>query len=201
MTPEVYRQLRKVSEAASFETLALATAVAHCRVTNPSESSAVQLYLGVARDTVERRTGRALIDQTWELATNSFCAPRLTLGRAPVSSITSIQYYDESNSIQTLSSASYSLIKSEDASGVAWFDPLDPLPQLYNRPDAVKATFVAGSGSTLDSIPKSLVQPVLFLTHHLYDLRAPVNIGNIVTEIPHTLEALILMNRIGGFSA
>jgi hypothetical protein len=58
-------------------------------------------------------------------------------------------------------------------------------------PAAVRVQYVCGA-----TAPAILKQAVLFLAAHWYEQRLPVNIGNIVNEIPHSLASILWSNRI-----
>ena len=99
---------------------------------------------------------------------------------------------------QTLAAGNYLLHTAEDAAAVLTFRSTFSEPTIAERHDAVRVAFTAGASSWA-SVPYSQRQAVLFLAAHLYEVRTPINIGNIVNDIPMTLTSLITMNRIGGF--
>lgn len=192
------RQLRKLTDTPSEQFL-LEAALSHLRVTDGAEVPLVLQYLAAAREVFERLTGRALLTQTYELAIPDWSDSGLiSLDRNPVSSITSVKYLDANDAEQTLSSANYLLHTAEDAAAVLTFRSTFSEPAIAERHDAVRIAFTAGASSWA-SVPYSQRQAVLFLAAHLYEVRTPINIGNIVNDIPMTLTSLITMNRIGGF--
>lgn len=190
------RQLRKLTDTPSEQFL-LETALSHLRVTNGAEIPLVLQYLSAAREVVERLTGRALLTQTYELAQDKW-TDSLILDRSPVSSVSSILYLNEDGVSMTVSPSDYVLVRPEDASAFVVFRSTFMRPSLYETPLAVTVNFTAGNANW-SLVPYSQRQAILFLAAHLYELRTPINVGNIVNDIPMTLSNLITLNRIGGF--
>lgn len=111
-----------------------------------SESDVVIASLiKAARIEAEKRTGRALITQTWELVLDAFPAAEIEIGKLPVSTITSVKYYDTNGVQQTLASDKYAL----DADTLpGWVLPAygTDWPDTYDMANAVVIRFVAGYG-------------------------------------------------------
>jgi len=63
----------------------------------------------------------------------------IPLSRGPVSAITSVQYYDESNTLQTLASGTYFLCKGVPDTLAREYN--QTWPATYNRSDAVIVTY------------------------------------------------------------
>jgi uncharacterized phiE125 gp8 family phage protein len=63
----------------------------------------------------------------------------------------------------------------------------------------VTVNFVAGYGATAASVPVALGHAVLLQATHMYENRTSVNIGNIVTEIPMTVQRLIVQYHSGDY--
>ena len=110
-----------------------------------------------ARRNVEKLTRRSLIRQTlrlsvdgfpsncigWQLGPRWVCAPTaIRLFRPPVLSLQSVQYFDASNVLQTVDAASYYV--TDDELPELRFVSTFTAPTVYDRPDAVRVTYVAG---------------------------------------------------------
>ena len=194
------RQLRRLTDTPS-EPYLLDAALSHLRLTDSAEVPLLLQYLGAAREVVESLTGRAILPQTYELAVGDWPdSGVIELGRNPVTSITSVTYLDEDDATQTVAAGDYVLFQPMDAGAFISFRDSFTYPSVSDSPLAVKVTFAAGN-ATFASVPYSQRQAILYLAAHLYELRTPVNVGNIVNEVPMTLTSLITMNRIGGFVA
>lgn len=126
----------------------------------------LDLLIQVARETVEGDTGLALIAQTW---TQHFplLQDGLKLSRQPVSSITSISYYDIENANQTLSTSYYAL---DATTREIRLKPDQTWPSTYERFDAVSVVFVAGYASAT-VVPAVAKQAMLLLVAHLFENR------------------------------
>lgn len=168
----------------------------------PQDAALIESLGITAREFVEEQTGRALVTQTWRATFNEWQGETITLDKAPLASVSSVQYYPANGgAIATLSTSVYRVINGgqnrpgfiELIDGQSW-------PDLVVRSDAIIIEFIAGTVAA--SVKKQLVQAVALLTKHFYDNgRNPVNIGNIATEVPYTLRDLITSQRVGGWFA
>lgn len=110
-----------------------------------------------ARRNVEDLTRRSLIRQTLRLSMSAFpvscggweTAPRwlraptkISLVRPPVILVESVQYFDAANALQTVDSASYYV--TDDQVPELRFISGFSAPTVYDRPDAVRVTYVTG---------------------------------------------------------
>lgn len=110
-----------------------------------------------ARRNVEKLTRRSLIRQTLRLSVEGFPAncegwqlgPRwvrvpttIRLLRPPVIAVQSVQYFDADNALQTVDAASYYV--TDDEAPELRFVSTFSAPTVYDRPDALRVTYVAG---------------------------------------------------------
>jgi uncharacterized phiE125 gp8 family phage protein len=131
-----------------------------------SHDEQLQFLIETSRDSVERDTGMAMLTQTVEHVQAGFTVA-IQLQRRPVQSITSIQYYDDGNSLQTLSTNIYQLNPSKERIELKY---LQDWPTTADRWDAVKVTYVAGYTSPA-SVPASLRQMMLLKLGFLFENR------------------------------
>ena len=175
--------------------LPLADAKAHLRVDHADEDELISGLIAAAEahlDGYSGILGRALITQTWAVEFPTF-ASRLDLPLGPLQSAT-IQYYDSTNVLQTLSTSVYAVLTD----GLGPYVSLkynQQWPQTYTRDDAVKVTWVAGYGSAPASVPAAIRSAMLLLVSHWYDNRSPVSVGESVAELPFTVAALLAPYR------
>jgi uncharacterized phiE125 gp8 family phage protein len=179
----------------------LADAKTHCRVYHTQDDSYLTTLILAATDAIERETRRALINRTFAYQLEAFPANGvIELPRSPLQSVTSVTYVDSAGASQTLSAGDYvaysvnGIGRVQLKSTAAW-----PSTQGTGGLD-VTVTFVAGYGAAAANVPALLRQAVLLQTAHLYDTRAPINIGNIVNEIPRTVERLIVQYHSGDYA-
>ena len=131
-----------------------------------TDQDAVFTHLLVAaREWCEQHTWRQFITATYRLTLPHFTT-ELRPPRPPLVSVSSIQYYDDRNTLQTLSTDRYRVQSGspgtiETAGDETW-------PSTYTRRDAVQVTFVAGYGSTEHSLPESIRVAIQYLAKHWY---------------------------------
>lgn len=141
--------------------------------------------------------GRCLIDQSWKIELQQWCAP-IRLPLTPVSAITHIKYYDTANVQQTWDAANYSL--HEDVLGpfihLTW--NVQP-PNLYvHRLDNIEIEFVSGYGAAETSIPEPIREAALLWIGDSYEHRESIVTGTIAAQIPQAVERLLSRyNRTG----
>ena len=126
----------------------------------------LQLLIEVARDSVERDCGLALLTQTVEHVQAGF-TESLQLQRRPVQSVTSVQYYDDGNTLRTLSASIWQLNPSKERIELQYNEDW---PTTSDRWDAVKVTYVAGHTSAA-AVPASLRQAMLLKIGYLFENR------------------------------
>lgn len=107
--------------------------------------------------------GRALGEQTWEIALDKFPVKEIRLPLGPVLSVTSVKYTDPDGLEQTVDPADYEV---DDRPVEGWVVPTAEWPTLMDTINAVRVRWVAGS-SDLTRIKRL----ILVLTTHYYDNR------------------------------
>jgi uncharacterized phiE125 gp8 family phage protein len=185
----------------TIEPLSLEEAKAHLRETASEQDGLIAGYILAAREFVESATQRKLITQTLDYSIDygwpciwdgSYTRNRIEFPLAQVASVTSVSYVDAVGATQTLSGSSYVTSINgpvpyiEPAYGVTW-------PTVRSQPAAVTVRFVAGTALT--QVPHALLQAMRMMISHFYANREAVNVGNIITEFPLGVEALISQYR------
>lgn len=179
----------------TVEPVTLAEASAFLRLNVNTENSLVSALLAVAREVVESFTGRVLAASGWRLATESWGDGTIVIDRSPLVSVQSVKYWPADGSGQvTMGSGSYVVVTATTPGVIVMSD----MPALASRPDAVQTEFTAGSPG---AVPQSLRHAILLLVSHLFENRQPINIGNIVNELPFSVKHLLESHRVGGWCA
>lgn len=187
-----------VSTAPTTEPLTTAEAKLHLRVDHSDEDTLIDNLIEAARNTIEARTGRALITQTLDMYLDRFPygAEPILLPRPPLVSVTSIVYTDSDGTANTTwTSTNYIVSTSREpgrvslAYGVAY-------PATYYAPDVVRVRYVAGYGAA-SAIPEGLRAAMLLLIGHWFTNREAVVVGTIATALPFAVEALIQQYMVG----
>lgn len=175
--------------APATEPVALDEAKTHLRVTSSDEDALIAGLIQAAREWCEGFTERAFITQSWRADYRYWNDP-IRIPRPPLISLTSVEYYDLSNTLQTLSSSEYTVT---GISSIGWGNIRPTIsavwPPVYPRDDAVQVSFQAGYGSA-SAVPSSLKSAMLLVIGHLYENRettTPLQIH----KLPMGVEALL----------
>lgn len=170
----------------AVEPLTLAEAKLHLRVadTFTADDDYVTALIVAARRFVENYTGRALIEQTFDLKLDSFPCWQIDVPRPPLISVTSITYVDTAGDTQTVDAADYQVDTDADQGG-----RIQPAYLKYwksTRADlnAVVIRCIAGylgAGSPASdydysaNVPAEIKQAMLLVIGHLYEHRESVS--------------------------
>lgn len=150
--------------------LALADAKAHLRVEHTDEDTLLTTLIEVATAHIEGRTGylrRALVTQTWKLRLPEFPAcDTIELPFPPLQSVSSVQYYDTNNTLQTMSSSDYT-VNGRTLIGYVKALPTVSWPATYERDDAAIITYVAGYGAA-SAVPAPIKHAAYLILSDLY---------------------------------
>lgn len=188
--------LNRTSDPAT-DLVSLTEAKAQLRVDHTDEDTYITALVSTATAAVEEMSGLALITQTWSLSQNG-AVDRVYLPTTPVQSIDSITYYDRDEVQQTGTVANFHLFSDIYR---AWVEPKDnqDWPDVFDRPDALTISFVAGYGAASD-VPSELKQATLMLLTHWYDQRASVT-EKAMQEVPYSVGSLVGLYRKGWIGA
>lgn len=183
----------------TVEPVSLDEAKAHLRVDVNADDLLLERLITAAREYVEEATGRALINQTWQLSLDAWPGEDyIELPRAPLSSITSVVYTDSNNTSNTFSDNNYVAdTDSEPGSIVLKYGCEWPTVTLANG-QPIKITYVSGYGTTSDSVPQQLRQAILLLVGHWYENREASVVGQGYSQgtLPFALQSVIALNRV-----
>ena len=184
--------------APAVEPITLAEAKAHLRPAGDHDDDYISGLISDAVDMIDGEgvLGRAMITQSWaQWFAQSLGRVRLTMG--PFQSLTSVEYYDASGTLQSASASDFEIRKDRDfvtigpKGGATW-------PAGQTRADAIKVTYVAGFGDAASDVPPSLRRAILLLIGHWYENREAATEFNL-KELPMGVEALIDRHRVGWY--
>lgn len=91
---------------------------------------------------------------------------------SPVQSVTSVKYYDENNTLQTISTLSYQVLDFGLPHKLV-FNPDYSFPAIYNRKDALQITYTCG----MTTIPEDIQTFIKIKCGTAYELREEYQIG------------------------
>jgi len=123
---------------------------------NTTSDPMLSILITAARRLAERRTGRAFITQTWEQVLDAFPTENwFRLGMMPIQSMTSLQYYDSSYSLQTVDSGNY-VLDADTQPGWLLLALNASWPTAGDVANSVIARFVAGYGLSGSDVPSDI---------------------------------------------
>jgi uncharacterized phiE125 gp8 family phage protein len=152
----------------TIEPLTLAEAKKQCELSSSdtAHDDHLSLLIQAAREQWEHDTDSCCMTQTLYVNANRF-SEEIELPTRPITSITSIQYYDDNNTLQTVSASVYSLNPSEREIELQY---QQTWPTTTDRWDAVKITYVAGYANVA-SVPAIHKAAMRLLVGHYFENR------------------------------
>lgn len=174
------------------EPISLADMKSHLRVIGTDDDSYIASLIVAARNYVQKAQGRQLVTATLRTVLDGFYRRFLAIYPAPLQSVSAITYYDDTNTLQTLSASLYEVVNRRTLPGV---QPVDTAswPSTYVRPDAVQIVHACGYGGAAD-VPATTVQAVRMLCAYWYNQREAV--GPSMAEAPLGVRTLVDMERV-----
>lgn len=167
-----------------MEPLSLTETKTFLRVSSSTDDTYITNLITTARNTAENFLNRALINQTWTLYLDEFPEGRdIILPLAPLSSVTSVKYYNASNVLTTLTENTDYYVDAKSQPGRVVLPETLSWPTTYEKPNAIEIKFVAGYGAAASNIPKPILQGMLLHISDLYDNRSPVAVAGAVAII------------------
>lgn len=186
--------------------LTLSEAKQHLRITHGDEDALILAYLKACAEATEKAIpgNKTFLPTTIDYVADRF--PRgsrpLELPYPPLKSITSLTFYNDGGSTQTLTENT-DFIKSAPQDTPGRLTPIaDSWPDTHfydsgeRRPNAVVIRFVAGYDDAA-SVPQTIKQAIRVLLGHNYENREAVVTGTISTDIPLAFQSLAGMNDYG----
>lgn len=207
----------------AVEPLTVAEARAHCRLgDDTSQDDLLSRGIASARERIEARIGRALVEQTLDVYLDRFPtgggynlrrirqlgwdAPgflpgpvAIVLPYPPLQSVTSVKYLNQAGTLATLDPSAYRVIAST-------FNPGKVEPALYQSwpataelSDAVVVRIVAGYGDAA-AVPSAIKSAALLIVGHLFEHREEVIDGPLPERLDRGVDALLAAHNPGRYS-
>jgi uncharacterized phiE125 gp8 family phage protein len=109
--------------------------------------------------------------------------------------VTSIYYIDPDGNSTLWSSTNYVLVKNvEPARIVLAYNCTWPATRYQAQ--AVTIVYVSGYGASASAVPQRCIHALKLLIRHWFENRSPVNIGNIVNDVPQSFNDLCEAARV-----
>lgn len=112
------------------------------------------------------------------------------LFKSKVINVVSVKYYDNDNSLQTLSTDVW-LADTKHQPARIGLKPDKDFPQLAHRINAVEVTYKVGYGDNASDVPQGIKQACLLTIGNWYQNREEVVVGRIATELPKSAQYLL----------
>jgi uncharacterized phiE125 gp8 family phage protein len=178
-----------VTSKSSEGIVTLAEVRRYLRADSVVDDETITLAMLAAGDFIAEKTGRDLFATTYVETFYRFPVwdHEIALSRYPIRSITSVQYYDSSDELQTLSSGQYALVTEEPSYIESVYNASWPDTSVRNR--SVLVTYV--TGHTAANVPQPLRAALLILAGWFYEPLENRPWSNIDAMInPYRLSAL-----------
>jgi len=179
------------------EPITLTEAKAHLRVYIDDDDTLITAQIAAARQWFEETTYRQLVTATYDLVLDDFPsgACSILVPRAPLQSVTSINYTDSAGDEQTMDSGDYVVSTSREP-GEIRLGYSKTWPATRNEPDAVTVRFVAGYGDE-STVPEAIKAAIKLVVGHLYEHREEVIVGETANLLPMGAKSIADMYRLG----
>lgn len=183
MASPLFLNMYSVTTPPASEPISTADLKEHLRVMHTDDDDYIDSLAVAARLWIERQYDIATIQQTITEYFDEWDDVRLSV--YPVTSITSVKYYDTDDSQQTLDSANYS---TDLVSRKARFRFKTGVtkPSLYDRPNAIEVVYVSGYEVVADDIAHA----IKLIVGDWYQDRERMP-GNLKTRLLDTVERLL----------
>lgn len=186
---------RQITEtvAPTIEPVGLHEMKVHCEVDDTGDfDTFLHFAIKAARQWVEKEYQLSLVQRTYRADVEGF-ASCYRLPRPPLSSITSIKYYN-TDSPQVLTTLAADQYRTDTGRGEIYLDAsADSIPAVSTRRDAVQITYVAGFEPTTDSpqdlagnVPEAIKAAVKLQAADLFENRSTHSTIPKISELPTT---------------
>jgi len=183
--------------------LTLTEAKAHLRVTYTDEDDLIAALVTAATNNVEQWTGRALVDQTWDLYLDAFPTGtdlEIRIPKPPLISVTSF-VYDNSAGVETTVDPSEYYVDSVTEPG--WVVPVGSSPSWPTPIDAInsvrirfRAGYMTADSPSVSLPPEDIRAAVKLLLGSMYENREDQVTGTIANRMPWGVEQLLRPHRV-----
>jgi uncharacterized phiE125 gp8 family phage protein len=183
-----------LTTAPTVEPVTLNEAKLFARVDTTEDDALITALIIAARQTVEKQTGRALIEQVWTATLDRLPqAGIFELAHRPIMSVTSIRAFNDDDTYEGLNVATDIILdgqngrislKSSAASIVG-----DRATSVY------QIVYKAGYGATAASVPEWAKLSIKQIVAHWYEHRESVQAGNL-EQVPFGARLLMDQNTV-----
>lgn len=161
----------------------------------------IDWMIPAARRWVENRTGRALINQTWQFYMDSFPA-LIQLPMGNVSSITHVKYVATDGTLTTMSASDYQTDLVSIPARIAPSYTATSWPSVRDSTlNAVEVQYVAGYGAAGSNVPDDIIEALYRIVGHWLNNQAALESGATITRVPFAVEQMLSPYVLPSFGA
>lgn len=166
---------------------------AHLRYDDTDQDRLILSLIDAAREKIEIETQRALITQEWTHTYDSWPCVFDRL-RAPLQSVTSIEYIDIAGAPQTVPAIDY-VVETE---GLGRVSPAysKSWPDYRKVPGGIRITYKAGYGDTSEDVPSDIKAALKLIVGHWFENRESVISGSNPVTVPMSVEYLLRPHKV-----
>lgn len=176
----------------------------HCSAPETDFESILEICRKAATDEAEQFTGRALIEQTWDLYLDAFpTSGPIRIPKPPLIEVVGIYYRDSGGDEQTFAAASYIVDADNDPAGqrarimlansASWPTPDDAANAVRIR---FKAGYIDDASPQVANVPYAIKAAILMIAGTLFANRETIVIGQTATMLPWAAEQLLRRYRV-----
>ena len=147
--------------AATTLPISIADMKKHLRVEHSNHDDMIESYIEAGVNKIEGGANICLVSQTWNAYFRwNEVKEEMRLWKYPISSITSVKYYDSDNAEQTDDAGN----RTESLKGHPAYILFEDTPSVYEREDAMDIEFVAG----FTSVPSDILLAIKLYVARIY---------------------------------
>jgi uncharacterized phiE125 gp8 family phage protein len=187
------------------EPISLAEAKTHLRVIDSDQDSLISALIKAARMNCENWTGRAFVDQTWDLYFDEFPTGdhlEIKIPKPPLIQIVAVAYNRASDGLETQVDPSDYYV--DNISEPGWIIPAGDSSSSWPTPidaiNSVRIRFRAGylnADSPADTfVPDDIKAAIKLMLGSLYEHRESQVVGTISSQLPFGVENLLRPYRV-----
>ena len=173
------------------EAISLTEVKQHLRIDETDDHDALLLFITAVRQATEQYLERTLINSQWQYEIDSFPSDgMICLPFGPVTSIDSVQYYDDDDVQQTVTATDYEFGRDgrlRPTSTKVW-------PSTYDRLNAITITYWAGE-THAGNVPEDIRHAMRLMVGN-YDQNREDTAYTQVFSIPHGFKHLLNAHRV-----
>lgn len=178
----------KVTTQPSAEPVAIEDVQDHLSVARGQDTIQISGMLASARIEFEDLTWRKLINQTLTMTLDRFPPGDIILPFAPLSTVTSIQYVDDTGVVQTWAASNYNVDSNSEPGRIERsFGNIYPSTRVQNN--AVTIIYTAGYGSEPTDVPEDIRHMLMMRVGEMYQNRetSPTEKGSAISKTLQTV--------------